>query len=117
MKLSKELARSLEIGWGIDLHAEPAGLDQADRDTHSSFERAQLLKAFALFEHTSWQSDKALERFAPIGVEPDVLIVRPVSPRHYRFAEVERAGRAGLISKAGDHFVDAGIREGGLVFN
>jgi hypothetical protein len=54
------VACALEIGRCIDLHPEPAGLDQADRDMHSGLERAQLLEMFALFEHAARQPDKAL---------------------------------------------------------
>src|SRR5262249_4422681 len=117
MNLAEKLARALEIGRGVDLHAEPAGLDQADRDAHSGFERAQLLEAFALFEHAPWQSDKALQRLAPIGIKPDVLVMRPISPWHHRLAEIERARRLARVGKAGNHLVDAGIGEGGFVFD
>jgi hypothetical protein len=60
VRLSEQMARALEIGRCVDLHSEPVGLDQADRDMHSGLERAQLLEMFALFEHAARQPDKAL---------------------------------------------------------
>ena len=61
-----------------------AQLDQADRDAHAGFERAQLLEPLALFEHAARQRDEPLERGAAIGVEPDMLVMRarrPTAPR------------------------------------
>ena len=86
-------AGAREIGRGVDLHAETRSCDQADRDAHAGFERAQLLEPLALFEHAARQRDKALERGAAIGVEPDMLVMRAVAPRHRGLAEIERARR------------------------
>src|SRR5215471_10111984 len=117
MHLPEQFAGANEIGRSVDLHPEPGGLDQADRDVHPGFERAQLLETLALFEHAPGQTDKALERLASIGVEPDMLVVRSFSPRHYRLAEIERACGLARVNKSSNHLVDAGIRECGLVFD
>src|SRR6516225_3230980 len=111
MRLSEKVACTLEIGRCVDLHPEPVGLDQADRDAHTALERAQLLEVFALFEHAAWEPDKALEGLPPIGVEPDMLVMRSCSPWYHCLAEIERAGRSGRVGKAGNDLVDAGIRE------
>src|SRR6266436_3942606 len=101
MSLSQQLASAFEIGRGVDLHPEAVGLDQADGDVHARLERAQLLEMLALFEHAPRQSDEAFESLAPIGVEPDMFVMRPGTPGHNRLAEIERARRPGRIGKAG----------------
>src|SRR5438105_3296002 len=82
-----------EVGRGIDLDAEPSRVDQADRDAHAGFERAQLLEPLALFEDAARQADIAVERGAAIGVKPDMLVMRPLAPRHDRLRKIERARR------------------------
>src|SRR6516225_12207822 len=109
--MSKQFAGACEVGRGVDLNAEPRGRDQADRNAHTRFERAQLLEVLALFEHAARQLDKALEGLAAIGVEADMLVMRPFTPGHHRLAEIKRAGRSGWVGKAGDDLVDAGTRE------
>src|SRR5438128_1161219 len=103
---SEKLARTFEISRGVDLDAEPASLNQADRDPHACLERAQLLEAFALFEHAARQRDEPLERLSPIGIEPDMLVMRTFAPRDDRLAEIERARRSGRVCKGGDDLVD-----------
>jgi len=49
---------------GVDLDAEPRPVDEADRDAHPGFERAQLLEPLALFENAARQGDKPVERGA-----------------------------------------------------
>src|SRR6516225_10471865 len=115
--LSEEVAGAGEVGRGVDLHPEPGGGDQADRNTHSGFERAQLLEPFALFEHAARQPDKAFEGLAAIGVEPDMLVMRPIAPGYRRFAEVQRAGWPGRVDKTGNDLVDAGVGECGWVLD
>src|SRR5216684_4354753 len=99
MYRSEQCARASEIGRGIDLHPEAVGLDQADRDAHPRLERTQLLEMLALFEHTPRQSDEPFERLAPISVEPDMLVMRTLPPRHDGFAEIERPRRPGRVGK------------------
>jgi len=41
-------AGTLEIGRGVDLHAEPCRIDQAHRHRHPVLQGAQLLQPFAL---------------------------------------------------------------------
>ena len=64
-----------------------------------------------LLEDAARQPDKPFERGAAIGVEPDMLVMRPGPPRHDGLAEVERARRPLRIGEAGDDLVDAGIGE------
>src|SRR5579863_3511980 len=97
-----------EIGRGVDLDPEPCRVDETDRNAHPGFEGAQLLEPLALFEDSARQCDKPVERGAAIGVEPDMLVMRPLAPRHRRLREIERAGGAPGIGKPGDHLVDAG---------
>ena len=52
-----------------------------DVDAHAGFERAQLFELLALFERRGRQRDEALQRRAPIGIKPDVMIERPFARR------------------------------------
>src|SRR5215831_16723122 len=106
MHLSSQSPGALQIGGSVDLDADETGFDQADRDAHAGFERAQLLEPFALFEYPPRQGDKPLERSAPVGVEADMLVMRPLSPRHDRLAEIERPRRLVRVDKAGHDLVD-----------
>src|SRR5436853_5310600 len=81
---------AFQIGRGIDLDAEPRRVDEAHRDAHAGFEGAQLFEPFALFEDAARQGDKALERGPAIGIEPDMLVMRPLAPWHRRLREIER---------------------------
>src|ERR1700752_3894915 len=100
MRLLEKLTSALEISRRVDLHPDTVDLDQADRDAHSCFEGAQLLETLALFEHAAGQPHKPLERSTPVGVDPDMLVMRSGTPRHDSLAEIERAGRAGRVGKA-----------------
>src|SRR5215472_2781047 len=46
-----------------------------------------------------------------------MLVMRPFSPWHYRLAEIERACGPARVGKSGNHLVDAGIPECGLVLD
>ena len=54
-------------------------------DAHAGIERAQLLELLAPLVGRRRQLDETLERRAPVGVKPDVVIMRP------------RAGRIGVV--------------------
>jgi hypothetical protein len=86
--LSHQSAGTVEISRRIHLYAKTARLDQAYRDSHARFERAQLFKPLALFKYATGQSDKPLQRGAAIRVQPDVFVMRPVAPWHDRLAEI-----------------------------
>src|SRR5580704_4415971 len=84
----QDLARAGEIGRSID--TERKRVNERHVDPHSGLERAQLLEALPPLERTLRQRDVALERLAPVGVEPDVMVVRPLAPGHDGAAEIER---------------------------
>ncbi len=101
-----------EVGRRIDLNPEPRLVDQADPDAHPGFKGAQLFEPLALFEDPARQGDKTVERGAAIGVKADMLVMRPLAPRHRRLAEIERAGRTARVGKPHRDLVDAGVGEG-----
>src|SRR5215831_14615296 len=74
----QDLAGAREVGRSID--TERKRVNERHVDPHARLERAQLLETLA-----------PLERRAPIGVEPDVVVVRPLAPGHHGAAEIERA--------------------------
>src|SRR4051794_25196902 len=82
-------ARPGKIRRGVD--PEQSGLDDRHVDAHAGLERPQLLEAFAPLERARRQRHEALERGAPIGVEADVMIMRPRPPGRGRAGEIERA--------------------------
>ena len=59
--------------------AERHGVDEHDIDAHAGLERPQLLELLALFERRGRQRHEALERGAPIGIEPDMVESGPVA--------------------------------------
>src|SRR5450830_16716 len=59
------------------IDAEWNAFNQGDVDAHPCVERAQLLELLALLVGGRRQLDETLQRRAPVGVEPDVVIVRP----------------------------------------
>src|SRR5215203_1119436 len=61
------------------------------------------------------QAYKTVERGAAIGVEPDMLVMRPLAPRHRRLAEIESARRPRRVGEPGRDLVDAGVGERGGV--
>ena len=63
----------------------------ADVDAHAGLERPQLLEPLALLQRRRRQRDEALQRRAAIGVEPDVMVERPVARGRGRAGEIERA--------------------------
>ncbi len=84
----KQLARPLQVLRRID--AERHAVDNGDVDPHAGFERAQLLELLAQFERRGRQRDEALQRGAAVGIEPDVVIERPVARRRGRAREIQR---------------------------
>ena len=55
-----------------------------DVDAHAGVERAQLLQPLALLVRRRRQLDEALERGAPVSIEPDVVIMRAGARWHRR---------------------------------
>ena len=73
------------------IDAERHGVDDRHVDAHAGLQRAQLLEPLALFERRRRQRDEALQRGAPIGVKPDVVVERPLAGRRGGAGEIERA--------------------------
>src|SRR5262249_2339814 len=101
-----ERARPLEILGGVD--AERHAVDDRDVDAHAGFERPQLLELLTPFERRRRQSDKSGERRAPIGIEPDVVVERPLAERRSGAGEVEGA-QSSLADRGADHLHHVGI--------
>src|ERR1700722_16797042 len=71
------LARGFEVGRGVD--AARHGVDNCDVDPHAGLERPQLFQLFLLLQRRGGEADEALQRRTAIGVEPDVMVARPVA--------------------------------------
>src|SRR6185295_1994416 len=71
-----------EVIGGID--PERHRIDDGGIDPHAGFQRPELLKFLALFQHRRRQLDEALQRPPPIGIEPDVVVARAVAVRRGR---------------------------------
>src|SRR5579859_2951522 len=85
----QHLPGDFEVVGRID--AERHRLHDGDVDAHAGLERAQLLELLAPLEPRWRQAHEPLQRSAPIGVKPDVVIERPVPGGRGRAGEVERA--------------------------
>jgi hypothetical protein len=59
-----------------------AGSIEAHRHRHAVLRARAAVRAARDFEHAARQRDEAVERLAAIGVEPDMLVMRPFAPRH-----------------------------------
>ena len=87
-RFDKYCSRPLEIVGRVD--AERHRLHDLGVDAHAGFERAQLFEPLAPFQRRRRQRHEALERGAAVGIEPDVVIERPVAPGRGRASEIER---------------------------
>ena len=81
-------AGALQVFGGVD--AERHVVDEHDVDAHSRLERPQLLELFPHLERRRRQRHKALERRAPIGIQPDVMEKRPRPAGRGGAREIER---------------------------
>src|SRR5690349_2976499 len=72
-------ARLLQLLGRVD--AERHRRDQRDVDAHAGLERAQLLELLAPLQRRGREPHEPLERVAAVGVEPDVMVERPVAVR------------------------------------
>ena len=121
-------AGAFEVVGGVD--AERHVVDEHDVDAHAGLERPQLLEPLPHLERRGRQRHIALERRAPIGIEPDVVEERPRPARRGGAREIERPqapgrqlgadglddGRVEPLLLARDHAgerrdVDARVRE------
>src|SRR5579859_2204712 len=73
----QDLASGFEVVRGVD--AARHGVDNSDVDPHAGLERPQLFQLLLLFQRRGGEADEALQRRAAIGVEPDVMVARPVA--------------------------------------
>src|SRR5204863_508580 len=84
---AEQSARLLQMLYRID--PEDRILGERDVDAHSGLERAQLLKALLSLERRWRELHEALERAAPVGVKPDMVVERPGAGRRGRAGEIE----------------------------
>src|SRR6476646_8941771 len=59
-------------------------------DAQARFEQPQLLELFTSFERRRWQRHEFLQRRPSIGVEPDVMVERPIAIRGRGAGEIKR---------------------------
>src|SRR5215470_13010051 len=83
-----ELAGTGEILGCVD--AERYAVDDGGVDTHAGFERAQLFELLAPLERRRRQRDEPFQRGAAVGIEPDMVVMRPVAPGRLGAGEIER---------------------------
>ena len=87
--LDSSARRAFEVLRRID--AERHAVDDGDVDAHAGLQRAQLLEPLALLERRGRQLDEALEGGAAVGIEPDVMVERPLPVGRGGAGEIERA--------------------------
>jgi hypothetical protein len=85
----KDLARTLKIGGSIDTQGN--GVNDCHIDAHAILERPKLLERFAFFKRRGPKRDEALERRAPPGIKPDMVIERAFAIRRGGAGEIKRA--------------------------
>jgi len=90
---AREIVRSIDT--------ERDGVNAGHVDAHAVLQRAQLLEALALLEGPARQRHEALERRAAIGVEPDMVVVRPGTRRDGRAARNTARGRSARRPRPG----------------
>src|SRR3954447_23874456 len=88
LSTGQHLAGARQLVGSVD--AERHRRDNLDVDAHPRFEGAQLLKALALLQWRRRQPDETGQGGAPIGVEADMVVKRPVAPRRGGPGEVQR---------------------------
>src|ERR1700682_4545947 len=93
------LASGFEVGRRID--TERHRIHDGGVDPHSCFQRPELFELLALFQNGRRQLDEALQRFPPIGVEPDVMVARTAAIRRGGTGEIE--GPEPLAAQRGAH--------------
>src|SRR5579863_9462267 len=91
-------ARGFEVGRSVD--AARHGVDNSDVDPHAGLERPQLFQLLLLFQRRGGEADEALQRQAAIGVEPDVMVARPVAMGRGGSGEIKCAQPPGADHRA-----------------
>src|SRR5205085_2535056 len=99
-RTGEEASRFFQILRRVD--AERRRIDDGDVDAHAGLERAELLQLLTFFESRGGELDEALERGAPIGVKPDVMIERPLTRGRGGAGEIERAQAPPAEGRADD---------------
>src|SRR4051812_43350325 len=82
-------ARGLKVCGRVD--AARDGTDNRDIDPHAGLERAQLLEFLLALQRRRRQRYKASQRFAAVGVEPDMMIARALAMRGGCAGKIQRA--------------------------
>src|SRR3954471_10423671 len=83
------LAGGFEVGLGID--AARNGVHDGHVDPHARFQRPKLFELFLALQRGWRQRYKALQCRAAIGIEPDVVVARPVAGRCRGTRKIKRA--------------------------
>src|SRR5579871_5727532 len=83
------LPRGFEIGGGVDPARD--GIDDCDVDPHAGFHGPKLLEPFLPFQRRRRQFHKALQRRAPVSIETDMMVARPLAMRGGRAGEIKGA--------------------------
>ena len=83
------MARAGEVGGSID--TERYGVNERDVNAHACLERTKLLKLLAPFERRRRERDETAKRFAPIGIDADVVVERAFAVRRSSPGEIEGA--------------------------
>src|SRR5438105_13761363 len=86
---SRRLAHACEIGRCV--HGEWRFVDDADNDSHSVFERAQLLEIFSFFKRRWWKRNESRQRLAAVSVDTDVMVQIAYAGWDAAAAEIECA--------------------------
>src|SRR3981081_2360482 len=88
------------------INAERHRIHDGRVDPHSCFPRPALFELRALFQHRWLELDVALQRVAPIGVEPDVMVARTVAVRRGGAGKIQRPEPL-AVQWGADQFYDA----------
>src|ERR1700716_3388237 len=83
------LASGFKIGRRID--AARHRIDDGEVDPHAGFQRPKLLELFLLLQRGWRERNETLQCLTAIGIEPDMMVARPVAPGGSGARKVKRA--------------------------
>ena len=88
-----------QVGGGVD--AARHRVDDADIDPHAGLQRPKLLEFFPPLQRRGSERHETPQRFAPVGVKTDVMVMRPIAPGRGGAGKIQRAQppRAGPASR------------------
>src|SRR3954454_22043125 len=78
-----------KIGRGI--HASRHRVHDGDVDPHAGLDRPELFELFLALQRGREERDETLQRRAAVGIEPDMMVARPVAPGGRGARKVKRA--------------------------